>query len=516
LPDLPTSEQSQSAAATATTGRRVFRGSLWESAAFLLPQVYVLVSSAFVARYLGAAGIGQIAFIVSVQMTVTTIAVLGLPVALNRFVARLIGAGQEAQMRALVSWSWRVQSVLSLVAASVLVAIGLAGAEPRTAWLLAGATAGFSVLHTIPSAFLIGSQRWRDARIVGIVTGLIAMVARVVVVVRGGGVVELLAVDAIIAGFNLVGTAYLARRFGQRSDGRPLDRALRGEVVRFAGIASIGVVIAFIVGQRVEVLFLGHYSTDEEIARYAIPYSLVGALLLIPAALGSAFSPAVATLWGAGQLERIKSGFSRALRLVVLTALVITGAAIAIGAEAIELIFGADFADIELVLVVLVVALPFIPLGYLSTSLLLGIGRQWGLTIIGAVAALANIALAFLLVPPLGAEGAAAANTAAQIVMAIPMLVYATRLIGGVALDVACLARGMAAVLVATAAAAPIAGALGAATGFFLGSAVFCVVMLGAVAILRPISSSDGAWLEATLPWSRPLVRFTYRRARAT
>ena len=43
------------------TGATVARGGLWETAATVIPQLYVVVQSIFIARYLGPTGVGQVA-----------------------------------------------------------------------------------------------------------------------------------------------------------------------------------------------------------------------------------------------------------------------------------------------------------------------------------------------------------------------------------------------------------------------------------------------------------------------
>ena len=105
------------------------------------------------------------------------------------------------------------------------------------------------------------------------------------------------AIDIIGIGGNLIGTGWYARRQAHSLPTARLDRALRRRVVRFAGISSISVFVSFVVYQRTEVLFLGHYSTNTEIALYWIPFTVVSGLTLLTWAAGAAFGPAVATLW---------------------------------------------------------------------------------------------------------------------------------------------------------------------------------------------------------------------------
>src|SRR5207249_1415017 len=93
--------------------------------------------------------------------------------------------------------------------------------------------------------------------------------------------------------------------------------ALRREVLRYAGLASFQVILAIIVWRRSEFLFLDRYAGDSEIALYSIAYAATNALTLIPVGIASVLIPAVSTLHGAGETDRIRIGFARALRLML-------------------------------------------------------------------------------------------------------------------------------------------------------------------------------------------------------
>src|SRR5439155_23205669 len=138
---------------------------------------------------------------------------------------------------------------------------------------------------------------------------------------------------------------------------------------------SLNVFVTLIVYQRTEVFFLAHFSTDTQVALYSIPFSIVTALLLLPRAIAGAVAPAFATLWGAGEMERIRSGFSRSIRIVLLIVIVLTLMAVTLMPAAIRLFYGPAFTGAGPVVVILCATLPFVPLSVLSASLLLAIGR---------------------------------------------------------------------------------------------------------------------------------------------
>ena len=174
--------------------------------------------------------------------------------------------------------------------------------------------------------------------------------------------------------------------------------------------------------------------------------------------------------------------------------IVITAFAVTLGPVTIRLVYGADFAGAERVFRILVITLPAWPLAALSSAVLLGIDRQWGITVIGGIAAVANIGLAFVLIPPYGAVGAAIANSLAQLIGSIPLFVYATRIIGGVD-HPAGSGRVVAAGTCAVVPTLLVVHELPPAAGLIAGSAVFVVTLLLASIALRPIAAEDGGWL---------------------
>src|SRR5207249_3126657 len=140
-------------------------------------------------------------------------------------------------------------------------------------------------------------------------------------------------------------------------------------------LSSIGVFLELIVGTRSEFFFLAHYSSDAQIAFYSIAYSAVAALRLIPRALAGSTAPAFATLYGAQAFDRIRSGYSRALRLLVIATLPLTAAALALGPELIEEIYGNDYTGAGTPVRILLTVFPMVALSSLANSLLSGLGK---------------------------------------------------------------------------------------------------------------------------------------------
>src|SRR3954463_12143867 len=310
----------ESEAARTTTGRSVLSGGLWYVASYSIPQGYTLVISIVAARFLGPHGMGRQSFIAFVSITTTSVLAGSMYAAVMRHIGETAGRDRTELLPGLLRWAWRIEGVAALLGGGTLAAAAALGAWPQGAWACAGVATAAGILHSVPTAVLIGLQQFRRAAVVGLTTGLAGTVAVTLVLWQGGGITGMFATEAVIGVLNLLWTGTLARRslvVVERDNQAPVDTGalghLRRNVGRFALLTSIGLILELIVGTRSEFFFLAHYSGNAQIAFYSIAYSAVTGLRLIPRALGNSTAPAFATLFGAGALERIRSGYSRSL-----------------------------------------------------------------------------------------------------------------------------------------------------------------------------------------------------------
>jgi O-antigen/teichoic acid export membrane protein len=485
----------------------VLRGGAWNALSLVVPQLYTLAVSIAAGRMLSAELFGRQSFIGFVALSTAMLVSGALPVAVTRYVSETTGRGAVAQVRGLIRWAWRVQGVTAVVGGAILAGVGLLGADPRAAWLLAAIATLLGVLHNVPTAVLLGLQRWRQASMVGLVTGAISVLATVGVLAAGGGVTGMFAVEAAIAVVNLAWTSTLATRaLDDLSTVAAAPGELRRLVVRYALLDSVGVVLTLVVWRRSELFFLERYATDAEIAHYSIPFAMVTALALLPGALAGVLTPAVATLLGAGAMDRIRSGYGRALRLVLLASLPLTAAGLALGPTLIVLVYGDEYSDTQDVLRVLLVGFPLVAAMLASMAVLTGLGRILVPTAIGAVAAATNIGLDFALIPDGGATGAAIANLGAQGTAAILVTGYTLYTIGRVPRDLRALLATAIASGVGGVAAWAVARELADGPGFVLGLAAGVAVFSLVAAILRVIPAGDAEWLERAVGRRVPVL----------
>jgi O-antigen/teichoic acid export membrane protein len=485
-------------AARETTGASLIGGATWQVAGRLVPQVTTVILSVAIARLLGPPDFGRQSFIAFVSLSVITLVSTGMSVGLTRYSAELLGRGEGGGVWHLVRLTAAIDLLGALAGGGVLVAVGALGAEPAAAWQLAGLATALSIMQTVPNSVLMGVQRFREAAMIGLSTNLIATPAVIAAVAAGGGIAAIFAVQALVAAVNLALTFAVGRRALRTvvPVETELDRGTRSRFLRFAAITTADTLIFLIVWRRSEFFFLDAYSTNTQIALYSIAFATVSTLVLIPQTLGAVMSPAFATLHGAGQWERIRSGYGRAMRLVTLAAIPIAAAGFALGPAAIELIYGGDYSGAGPILLVMLALFLLIPAFSVSTALLEGMGRAIIPLVLSAIAGAVNIGLDFLLIPRWEGIGAAVASTIAQSVAMIPLVVYTIRLTGRIPLHLRLLARAAVASAVAAVAAWAVYWTLGGALGFLCAIALGVPLLGVLAAALRVLSADDAAWLD--------------------
>lgn len=479
-----------------TTGASVVRGGAWTLASRVIPQLQVVALSIAAARFLAPSAMGRQSFIAFVAASVVLFATAGLPAGLSRFVAELTGAHLGGIARSMFWWTWRIMALSAVLGAVGLGLAALGGATPQAAWVLAAIGCALAIMQTVPSALLSGAQRWREATLAGMVTGVLGVPAAIAVLALGGGITGFFAVETATIAVNLAWVGLLGRRvligLAPRA---PVPAAYRTRFAQFAGATTLFTAIEFVVWRRSEFVFLATYSTNVQIALYSIAFAASAALIGLPEAITKVMTPAVAALAGAGEMERIRGGYWRALRIMLIITPMLTALAAALGPLTIDLVYGRGYHGVNPVFLLLVAPLPILPLLGVTQAVLFALGRLRFLIFVGLAATAVNIGLDWLLIPPFEAVGAGIANASAQVAAGLPGLIYAGRMFGPTAIGVRDWLPSVATAAVTGVAAFAVAETVDGVAGLVAGSVTALVVGWSAAAILRPVSARDAAWM---------------------
>jgi O-antigen/teichoic acid export membrane protein len=489
----------------ASVGGRTLVGGLWTSLSRVAPYAYTVLVSVVAGRILGPGPLGRQSFIAFVVVTTTAVCTAGLPLALIRGSAEALGRGDAGAVRGLAGWAWRVAGIAAVVGTGALIVIAVLGATPRAAWLFGAIAVTAGILNTVPGSILTGTQHWRQNSLVILVCGAGGTIATVIVLALGGGITGMLAVTAVTAVAMFAGGLWLMNRALRPLQAQPAHDLpeLRRKASRFALASSVSVVLTFVVAQRSELFFLDRESSNAQIAFYTIAFSAVTMLATLPMGMTTVISPMFARFFGAAQMERIRSGYGRALRLSLLLTIPITAGGIVLGPRLITLAYGDRYAHAGTVLRILVASVPLAPVGAVSVALMVGYGRLRFPIVVSAIAAAADITAAALLVPRWDAIGAALANECAALTATMAQFVYSIRLLGRIETAPRHLARMLAASTLAAAVAQGVlelgSGALALVLAFAAGSSVLATLAVW----LHVLPREDADWLTAALRGTR-------------
>ena len=522
-PDTSENNGAPRARPSGSTGSALLGNAAWLSVALLLPQFYTLAISVGAARFLGPADMGRQSYISFVAATATMLAALGLPTAIQRFTATADGAGKRGEVSAFALLAWKASPVSAAIAfTAVMVVSTTAYPDLRTAWILAAFSSAFTAMHSLSSNVLFGLRRYLQATIVGVSVGGLGVVATLVALGLGYGITGVLAVQAAAAGLITLGTVWLCLRAVRPYLGASTSLAgRRRDVGRFTIAIGLTLVIDVVVSKRSEFFFLEAFSANEQIAFYSVAFAAAAAVQRLPTALVEMVVSQVSALAGAGEHDRIATGYSRSVRLLVIVVLPLTSGVMALGPLAIRIAYGESYAEAGPVLVILApVVLLLASLAAVATAALNALGRIRAPVVWGLFALSVTIGMDFLLIPRFGALGAAVANNGGLIASSVALVIVADRQIGARWLR-ASLGRSLGASVLAGAASYAAAASLvptSTVAALLLGMTVYGLVFLGWAMTIRIFDADDALWLREALshrvePLARVVDRMTRRQA---
>ncbi len=373
----------------------------------LLGAAGYFISVLLLARALGPTGRGTVAFFIVIAMVTSRVVALGV------WEATTVFAAQRPEKRgALLTNVYLFSAVGALVGAAIAVGALLIfeGARPEgldTAELVALGLGIFgTALSEAALAFMFGCSRFLAAAVCATAlpwtyTLLIAFM------VIGPGLSVSTATIAWAAAALLGALLMLVVSVRDVRPG-PASLSLLVESVHFGVRAWVGTLSRFL-NFRVDQIFIALIASEAVLGIYAVAVNASEVLLYVPNAASWAVLPLVAA---SGHHERAGRtlGAFRAVALITAAGIVV---AALLGPPLLPLVFGEDFEPATLpFLILLPGALGFAASAIFSSGL--AAANSPGLSSVGLIVSLVvGIALDLVLIAPFGAEGAAAAATAA-------------------------------------------------------------------------------------------------------
>lgn len=393
--------------------RRLLRGSAGSFGLRGASLVLRFAAGIAVAQVLGAAGYGVYAYAIAWMSIVAIPASLGLDHMLLRYVAQYKAEGAWHRMLGVVRYAGRV-GVLSgfLVTTAALVAIAAwPGLADRVVFGAAFLVLPLVVLASVRQGTLRGLDRPLLAHlpdnlvypatflllVVGMAGLQPAWVSPFAVAVANGAAW----VTAFVVGTLLVRRARPPELAGVEASGHPADW--------FAMVPALVLSsTAFYALSRADLLILGLFASPEDVGIYAVA-SRASEVMLFPydavTLAGSALFAALATKGDRSEMQRLAT---IATRIILVAGLPVCLGLLAFAPGFLGF-FGSGFVAGEGVVRILATTTYLSTLGGFVIPILYVTGGHRVVAAVVVGAALANVVLSFLLIPPLGIVGAALA-----------------------------------------------------------------------------------------------------------
>lgn len=381
-----------------------------------------ILASALVARKFGPELLSHYSYVMWLVSITNTIGRFGMPGAVSRFMGEELGQGRERSAMNILATLFRVQLAISVV--SVLLGIVI------VRYSLPPEHFGFAligVLALLPSMLMSLASNANMAQENFIPNTHASFVATVVNLT---GVYCTVFLDwslvGLAASLVLSRTADSMIRYGVLFRGRwrllwelePISPELRQRIFKFATNAFGMQILQLAVWDRSEMVFLKAFSDVKQIAFYSLPFNILSQLTYIY----SAFSQAS----GSTMVRRETADPEGASRMVVTTlrynlmmALPLTLGLAAVASPLMRVLYGSQY--LEAIPVLTLSGILACAQAFHNPALQFVIVRERLDLMLRAMIAGCGIklALAFALVPPLGALGAAACNGLTQVLTTI-------------------------------------------------------------------------------------------------
>ena len=398
------------------TQQSVVRSSLWYGLEIVLTLIGGMISAVIVANHFGPERLYHFLWVSWLANVSGLMGTAGLPMTVQKYVAEFLGKQDKPTALAVFTTATRIQFGIGLTTVAVGLALVILFIPDDQK--LASALLVISILPRIlafmPSQINMAFEDWK-ANVPGSIAGSFLQIGLTLGAVSLK--LDLWAVAlAMLTGYTLEVTMKMIsawRRFAGVTATR-LDPELRARMIRFSTQGFGLLLLNLIVWDRSDIVFLKYLNNDKtQLAFFSQAFTLTERLLMLPQIVGSPLS--LVLLGQAGRdLGRLRSMTTLAgLYLAVLSLPILVGAA-AVGPAAWALLYKPEWARAVPVLVTMILLAIPRAVVYPAQQMLRAEERQDILLKIGWSAAFLNLALDALLVPGLGALGAAIGNGCAQ------------------------------------------------------------------------------------------------------
>lgn len=409
----PSSAEHDDALTSASAGRRLIRGSALRIAGNIAGVLAGIGTAALLLRHLGVAESGRYVTVMSLVAVGGTIADAGLNVTGSRELA----LRSPAERSTLVADFVGLRLLITPPALLLMVLFALiVGYPARMVLGTALAGAGLFIATTADAVLLrlVVELRNGGPAFVEFLRQAITLAGAALLVAIGAHLAPFFAIQIVVGIVIVLITPLLAgsRRFVKPRFDRQAQRALLTQ--------SLPVAAAFVLGQlyfRFVVVLMSLISTPHQTGYFGGSLRAMEALIYVPILIAGTALPLL-TAVARDDLTRLRQVIAGLNQSAMVAGVLLVIVMIRAAEPIMQIIGGAHFDPSGRVLRIQVVAIVFVALYQIWSAGLIALSRQRELLLTNVLGVLSLAVFAVVLVPPLGAEGGAAASVAADAVLA--------------------------------------------------------------------------------------------------
>ena len=396
------------------------RNSLLLFIAQIISAVFGIASSVLIARIIGPRIMGQYSYLIWIVSTLTAVGSLGIPNTLIKYIAEY-SEGKKKDLSDAIAGNLLVLTIIiGVVTTVVLFLLASFHVFPNSIqtgyFYLLAFILPLTILSSSLTAILRGKRRYQTLLYVGLITSpvmFLMILGTLLISPTLNGLVAYYIVNTI---FSFVLLAIFARRSFSLSLVK-LPKKLFHSVFKFALSVSGILLLDQIVWSQSEVLFLGHYSTPEQVAFYTVSYTLTTNVMnLFPGSILGALMPHISALHGQENKKEIISSYQNAAKYVGIIVAALVGGGIALASPFIYTVYGSQYSQMIPVFRILLITSGLAAIFGVTATILYGTTQQNIILKTGFILSIINILLDFLIIPFYGATGAALANGISQFI----------------------------------------------------------------------------------------------------
>ena len=388
--------------------------------------------SAVVARSLGPDRMSDFTYALWWAGVFAFFANLDLPALLTKYVAEYVAREQPGMAGQMVRWAVGFQLLVSTLA-SVLAVLLLhwwwKDGDLRIIVVAAALVLPLSLQQTAAGA-LAGLQRYDHILRIALAGSALKVL---LVLLAAMWQVSTPGMLAVAVGGSLaeaaLSVAILSRLLHTEEPSAAAEsaRAFR-RMLWLATISAFSSLTDLVVWERSETFFLKQYAPTRALADYGVAFELSTKVGGLGTVFASVLLPIGVDAYARGGDPELRLAYNRALKYLAMIMLPASLAAIALAQPLVLLVYGEAFRPAIVPLRLLLLSVPIIAVSQAGHMVIYAREQQLKLVQFGFGLALLNIALAWLLVKPWGAAGAAAANALSQTAAVLVGVVFIERL----------------------------------------------------------------------------------------